>query len=1052
MDVREALLEGLKRRQQAAVASSKRRLLVIAGAGSGKTEVMARRVAWWAAVEGVPKDAIAAFTFTERAAEEMKFRIRRHIGRVTPPGEDATLGGMYVGTIHGFCLKMLRELRPDEYHNFDVLDEAARPALVERGYYGVLGLHHLQKEAGKGKYETIEFFLDGYDLLNEYGELEVELPSPPPFDQALEADWCKQARLLTDVGTGRVARAFAQCAARYYAYLRCRKFLDFSTSQSELLRLLRRDYGVLAALRSWLTHVVVDEVQDLNPVQDELVRLIVGDAGHLTAVGDHRQAIYAWRGARVELMARIHRELSAADDGQVVELEENFRSTPRIISLANAWADTIGAVGGLGNPPMKRGNEHRIDEDPTHVAVVAFPSRDDEAEWIAKRIALLVSAERGEGAFHDEEGGGRGICYSDVAVLVRSSTDARVYMEALERQGVPAVFRAGPDLFSRPEVLLFTAAFARAVGVEDFVGPAHDPKSLPARVRDVLRCPPEPEPVIRSACAALRSVGLTLNADAEERLLLATDLIGRRLGLRTGAPPSTQEAGGLRARRLRDWLLEDGKVRRVFPQTLYHLLLEEAGAAGWDDGSAVGRAVMFHLGQFSALIKGIETPGWTDPTDLKFQILGLCQWAARNARTEEAPLLVPPDAVTIATVHAVKGLEFPVVFLADVCARRFPSGWARQKKELPFDGPILGRIDPAALADNENYDGERRLMYVALTRAERYLFVTCSGKRLSRFFREVAGLVGKVGGSVGLADVPRGVRYLKSESRREFRLATSFTDLCYFLRCPHDFYLRKVLGFAPTISQAFGYGRGIHNLLREVHADPGKWAALASHPEQVLAAVEGLIRRGLFYLRYTTGQPAENMRRKAAEVVSDYVMTYAHELGRLEYEPEREFETLIEDEQILVSGAVDLVRLDDPPRVTLIDFKSGEGPESEAASGLDETEMQLQIAVYGLAARRELQYEPEQGLIRYLGETDPDRREVAVALDDATLDDARRTLVDTARRIKRRDFNAGPSAANGERCRTCDFRGFCGRAIRPATREGGGSLGPGEKGKRRRAG
>src|SRR5436309_9406686 len=139
-DARNALLDRLTDDQKKAVKSPKRRVLIVAGAGSGKTEVMARRVAWWVAVDGVPKDRIVAFTFTERAAEEMKFRIREQVQRITPEGEDATLGGMYVGTIHGFCLKQLRELLPDRYHNFDVIDEAARFALVERGFHGVLGL------------------------------------------------------------------------------------------------------------------------------------------------------------------------------------------------------------------------------------------------------------------------------------------------------------------------------------------------------------------------------------------------------------------------------------------------------------------------------------------------------------------------------------------------------------------------------------------------------------------------------------------------------------------------------------------------------------------------------------------------------------------------------------------------------------------------------------------------------------------------------------------------------------------------------------------------
>src|SRR5690606_6689936 len=138
------IIDGLTVAQKEAVRSRKRRVLVVAGAGSGKTEVMARRIAWWVGVEGVPKDRIVALTFTEKAAEEMKFRIRRWIQAVTPPGADVNLGGMYVGTIHGFCLAKLREYWPDVYHNYDILDEAARVALILRGFNGILGLRRLQ--------------------------------------------------------------------------------------------------------------------------------------------------------------------------------------------------------------------------------------------------------------------------------------------------------------------------------------------------------------------------------------------------------------------------------------------------------------------------------------------------------------------------------------------------------------------------------------------------------------------------------------------------------------------------------------------------------------------------------------------------------------------------------------------------------------------------------------------------------------------------------------------------------------------------------------------
>ena len=98
---------------------------------------MARRIAWWVGIENVAKDQIVAFMFTEKAAQEMKFRVRRWIGEVTPPNDDVNLGGMYVGTIHGFCLAKIREYWPDEYHNYDVLDEAARAALIFRGFNGI---------------------------------------------------------------------------------------------------------------------------------------------------------------------------------------------------------------------------------------------------------------------------------------------------------------------------------------------------------------------------------------------------------------------------------------------------------------------------------------------------------------------------------------------------------------------------------------------------------------------------------------------------------------------------------------------------------------------------------------------------------------------------------------------------------------------------------------------------------------------------------------------------------------------------------------------------
>lgn len=355
---------------------------------------------------------------------------------------------------------------------------------------------------------------------------------------------------------------------------------------------------------------------------------------------------------------------------------------------------------------------------------------------------------------------------------------------------------------------------------------------------------------------------------------------------------------------------------------------------------------------------------------------------------------------------------------------------------MPLAGSIVREIDIPGLADNDNYDGERRLMYVAVTRAERFLFISHSGGQISRFVRELAPMVRDSGGFV-TADSDQllnDLKYAPKEHRRDVRLATSFSDLRYYLECPHDFYLRKVLGFAPTIDQAFGYGRGVHNLMRAVHMDPKKWAELARNRQALEREIKKLIGRGLFYLRYTTGEPASNMRAKGTLIVADYIERYAVELAALTFEPEKEFETLIDYEDggggALISGTIDVIRQDDPPRVTIIDFKSGD-PESDMHQKLDEKEMQLQVALYAAAAKKELEYQPERGLVRYLAAEEESKAELTVPLDEESIKKAKGTVAVTARKIRDREFKSGPTGAPrnqryGTRCAECDFKEFCG--------------------------
>ncbi len=1036
-EIKSKLLDGLTEDQKKVVQSIERKVLVVAGAGSGKTEVMARRIAWWIGVEGISKEQIVAFTFTEKAASEMKLRVRHWITAITPPEEDVNMGGMYVGTIHGFCIAKLREYWPDNYHNFDILDEASREALILRGFNGILGLHGLRNSLGKtiSQTETIKQFMTAYDQLHEHNKFDISLSSePPPYNLGEEErDWCKEAYLLTNVGNDSPAKSFSLSAARYYAYLRCRRFLDFSTSQTEFLKNLTKDEKQQNYLSKLKLHLVVDEVQDINPVQRDLIFQLIGEVGNLTAVGDHRQSIYGFRGAKVEILGKLWQQFIEEHDAEVIDLQHNFRSTPRVIEIANKWAKTINPAGGMRTPDMLHGLDNRKDTHHSHISLIKFSKRQEEANWIADAIKAITPNED-KGVAHYKRGGGvRGLALSDIAVLVRSSTDIRVYMEALESKNIPVVVRAGPDLFSQPEVLLFIGALALTADIDEFYGSNYNNKSLPARINNVLGCLPKPDAVLHASAFLLRKAGLEFTDSALSRLILASKSLKSRI-IDGDFLPKPQVAE-LKNNSLKAFLTRNQPLRRVFPQQLYHWLMEEAEVEKWDICHGRGEAAMFHLGSLSKLIMGMETPGWTSSSDYKWQIIGLCQYGAEGGRDQEQPLMVKPDAVSISTIHSAKGLEFPAVFLADVCARRFPSQLASRAAKVPLSGNIVAEIDISGLSDNSNKDGERRLMYVALTRSERFLAISSSGSQTSSFIKELTDIVRNAGGSVtdDHASLLSELRYAPIESLNNIQISTSFSDLRYYLGCPHDFYLRKVLGFNPTIDQAFGYGRGVHNLLRAIHSDPEKWAEFAENRKLLESEIKDLIQRGLFYLRYTTGNPADNMRQKGVKVVSDYVESFVDELRSLTFEPEKEFETVLEYEddsgEAMISGAIDIVRKDDPPRVTLIDFKSGH-PESDNQQKLDEDEMRLQVAIYAIAAKKELQYQPEQGLVRYLGAENEEERELKIPLDPPSVDQARKTVLKAVTSIRDREFNSGPQKPNHDgnlRCSTCDFSGICGK-------------------------
>ena len=286
---------GYTDKQKEAINFKNGNLQIIACAGSGKTDVITRRIATLIINEVTPEN-IVAFTFTEKAAEEMKFRIRKHLQELRP--ENPEIGDMYVGTIHSFCFELLKNFKP-KYRVYDVLDEHKRMIFLSNyANYNKTELRLL----GERKYRNIDKFCRSVDVVRE----EMIEPHKLPLE-------------------------FRYCYEKYLTVLDEQNFLDFSGMIYEVVKLLEDDPDFAQKVRERYRYLIVDEYQDINPLQEKLIFLMVGKDGNLCVVGDDDQCIYQWRGTNVDNILTFK---DRYNNVKTIEIAVNFRSSESIVESA----------------------------------------------------------------------------------------------------------------------------------------------------------------------------------------------------------------------------------------------------------------------------------------------------------------------------------------------------------------------------------------------------------------------------------------------------------------------------------------------------------------------------------------------------------------------------------------------------------------------------------------------------------------------------------------------------------------------------------------------
>ncbi|OUO32409.1 UvrD-helicase domain-containing protein [Olsenella sp. An293] len=702
-------LSGLNPAQREAAECTRGPLLVLAGAGSGKTRVLTYRIAHMIADEGVRPWQVLAITFTNKAAAEMRERLEA----LLPYGTR----GMWVCTFHAMCVRMLREdpelvgYRP----NFTIYDDDDSRRLVKTIMADLdIDQKQFPMNAIRSKISSAKNAMVGPDEMAS---------SPNPADRAA-------ARVYRELDR-RLAKANA---------------MDFDDLLVKTFELLSRRPEVLERYQDRFRQISVDEYQDTNHVQYAITNLLAGRYRNLMVVGDDDQSIYSWRGADIQNILDFEKDYP---DARVVRLEQNYRSTGHILAAANAV---------VANNARRKPKRLFTDAgDGERIRVFQASDERDEGRWIGSEIEKL----------HDG-----GTSYDDMAVFYRTNAQSRILEDMFLRAGVPYKIVGGTRFFDRAEVRDVMAYLKLVVNPDDDVA-ALRVVNTPRRgigttsINKIRELAADEGISFFSACEmAIAETGL-LGAKVRQALAEFTGVIeaGRHF---TGELADVVDAivdrsGLIRALEAEHSVEADGRIENIKEfmgvaaefdethdavETLESLeQLRAAGAiepSGAEAASPTGSALASLARQGdSPAGDAASAPVPLRPPVASEKLPALIEWLA--LRSDLDSLAGQTHAVTMMTIHSAKGLEFPVVFVAGMEEGIFP--------HASYDG------DPAAVEE------ERRLAYVAITRARKKLYLTHAVTRRtfgsvqanppSRFLNEIPSAdVERVGvGSSGFAGV-----------------------------------------------------------------------------------------------------------------------------------------------------------------------------------------------------------------------------------------------------------------------------------------------------------
>jgi DNA helicase-2/ATP-dependent DNA helicase PcrA len=609
------LIASLNDRQREAVTHPGGAALVLAGAGSGKTRVITHRIAWLVLEQRVAPEGILAVTFTNKAAAEMRERVRSLLGH------DA--GGSWIGTFHALCLRILR--RDGEAiglkQGFNVYDTDDQLALVKR----------IMKSEGLN---------DGSGTPRSY------LSKISKFKNSMQTPEEASAHAYNPE-----REAVATIFRRYEEGLRRANAADFDDLLVRTLELFRKHPQIAESYSSRCEHLLVDEYQDTNRPQYLLVRMLGQHHGNVFVVGDEDQSIYRFRGAEIRNILDFEND---HEEAAVIRLEQNYRSTSTIIQAA-------GAV--IANNKYRKGKTLWT-ENPSGEKIEVFCAPDDrgEAIWISRRLRELNSS----------------YPWDSCAILYRTNAQSRQLEEIFRRDRIPYQIVGSVQFYDRKEIKDLLSYLKLAANPSDDVA-----------FRRVVNTPSRGigDTSFKKVEDFARTFGVTLY-EAAPRVIADGTLTARASNSLT----SFMELAGDLVRRAQEQPVA----------ALIDLLVERLNYSSYLEKSYPGQGHERMENVHALISAAVEYA--EEEEDLDETAAGLTGFLDRSALVADADEVGKQAGVTMMTVHCAKGLEFPVVVIAGMEENLFPHAMS--------------------VGEDEAVEEERRLCYVAMTRARKRLFLT----------------------------------------------------------------------------------------------------------------------------------------------------------------------------------------------------------------------------------------------------------------------------------------------------------------------------------------